>query len=220
MTFTFFPIIFLVDKKLQSLRDKIVMDVDEISILELCIEKFKRYDVVIFELDDRTCEMVLEITELKRSSMFVKLWSKYCKELKEEVITMEVIFDKIWSKVCEKLKLISTQILNGEMQLKKLDKYLNMFGLDYTTLKSELILLLRYFNGTAINLKKVTKNLNIVINKVKNYKKLSNTRQAAQTVLQLQEAMGLHGDFSEVKKIAEEVRLYTLFYSNEYYSQL
>lgn len=201
---------FLVDKKLQILRDKIVIDVDEISILELCIERSspRRYDVVIFELDDRTYKMVLEITKLKRSSMFVKLWSKYCKEVKEAVVTMEIIFDKIWSRICEKLKLISTQILNGEMQLRKLDKYLNMFGLNYTTLQSELIFLLRYFSGTTINLQNVKKDLDIIINKVMNYKKLSNTRQAAQTILQLQEAMGLRGDFSEVKKIAEEVRLY------------
>ena len=178
-------------------------------MLELCIEG--RY-VLIFELDDKTYQMVLKISELNRSSMFVKLWSKYCKELKEEVITLEIIFDKIWSKICEKLKLISTQILNGEMQLRKLDKYLDMFGLDYTTLQPELVFLLSYFSGTTISLNKIKKDLSIVINKVKNYKKLSNTRQAAQIILQLQKAMGLRGDFSEVKKI-EEVRLnYIILY--------
>ena len=182
-----------------------MINFDEISILELCIARSGRYEVLIFEFDDITYQMVSKITELKRSSMFIQLWSKYCKELRLEVVTTKIIFEKIWSKICEKLKLISTQILNGEMQLRKLDKYLDMFGLDYTTLQPELIFLLSYFSSTAINLDKVKKDLSIVINKVENYKKLSNARQAAQTILQLREAMDLRGDFSEVEKI-EEVR--------------
>jgi hypothetical protein len=67
-------------------------------------------------------------------------------------------------------------------------------------------------------LDEVTKTLAVRIRKVKRYKKLSDARQAAQAILDLQKVMGLKGDFAEVEGI-KEVRLYrvskkTLWKSN------
>ena len=77
--------------------------------------------------------------------------------------------------------------------------------MDYDALEEEIVLLSRYFNGTR-HLDQTKKKLGAVIKKVKNYKKLFHDRQAAQAILDLQKAMGLQGDFSQVEKI-EEVRL-------------
>ena len=173
---------------------------------DLCTEKSGRHDMVFLKLDDKFYEMVSKIAEMKRSRIFNILWKKYGEKLKDEVVTMEIIFTEIWSKICGKLQSINRQLLDGEMKLKKLDKYLAMFKTDYVAFKEEFMLLSRYFNDTAMHLDQIEEKLGVRIRKVKRYKKLFDARQAAQAILKLQKAMGLTGDFSEVEKI-EKVRL-------------
>ena len=208
---------FLVDEEIFALREKFVQDYDELSIRDLCTRRSGEYNVLFFKLNDKFYEMVSRITEIKRSHIFNKLWQKYSEKLKNEVVTMEDIFKKVWSIILDKLKLINQQFLDGEMQFKKVDKYLNMCKTDYDALEEEFMLLSRYFSGTA-HLDEVTKTLAVRIRKVKRYKKLSDARQAAQAILDLQKKMGLKGDFAEVEGI-KEVRLYmvskkTLWKSN------
>ena len=162
--------------------------------------------MVFFKLDEKFCKMVSRITDIKSSRIFDKLWQKYGKNLRDEVVTMEIIFDKIWLKICQELKSINQQFLDGEMQLYKVDKYLNMFEMDYDALEKEFMLLSKYFNDTTTHSEQIKKNLGAIIKKVKSYKKFFDARQAAQAILDLQKTMNLKGDFSEVEKI-EEVRL-------------
>ena len=203
----FYHVIFLVDEELRVLRDKIVQDYNELSISDLCTKRSGGYDIVFFDLDDKFHEMVSKITEIKNSQIFKKLWQKYSEKLKDEFVTMEVIFTNIWSRILDKLKSINEQFLDGEMQLKKADKYLVMCKTDYDALEEEFMLISRYFSGTA-HLGEVKKKLGVSIKKVKSYKQLFDAQQAALAILELQEVMGLEGDFSEVEKI-KEVRLCT-----------
>ena len=203
----FYHVIFLVDEELRVLRDKIVQDYNELSISDLCTKRSGGYDIVFFDLDDKFHEMVSKITEIKNSQIFKKLWQKYSEKLKDEFVTMEVIFTNIWSRILDKLKSINEQFLDGEMQLKKVDKYLVMCKTDYDALEEEFMLLSRYFSGTA-HLGEVKKKLGVSIKKVKSYKQLFDAQQAALAILELKEVMGLEGDFSEVENI-KEVRLYT-----------
>jgi hypothetical protein len=203
----FYHVIFLVDEELRVLRDKIVQDYNELSISDLCTKRSGGYDIVFFDLDDKFHEMVSKITEIKNSQIFKKLWQKYSEKLKDEFVTMEVIFTNIWSRILDKLKSINEQFLDGEMQLKKVDKYLVMCKTDYDALEEEFMLLSRYFSGTA-HLGEVKKKLGVSIKKVKSYKQLFDAQQAALAILELQEVMGLEGDFSQVEKI-KEVRLCT-----------
>ncbi|CAB4005504.1 Hypothetical predicted protein, partial [Paramuricea clavata] len=191
-----------VDEKLRVLRDKIVQDYNELSICDLCTKRSGGYDIVFFNLDDKFHEMVSKITEIKNSQIFKKLWQKYGEKLKNELVTMEVMFTKIWSRILDKLKSINEQFLDGEMQLKKVDKYLVMCNTDYDGLEEEFMLLSRYFSGTA-HLGGVKKKLGVSIKKVRSYKQLFDAQQAALAILELQEVMGLEGDFSQVEKIKE-----------------
>ena len=184
-----------------------MQDYNELSIRDLCTKRSGEYDVVFFNLDDKFYEMVSKITEIKYSQIFKKLWQKYGEKLKNEVVTMEVIFNKIWSRILDKLKSINEQFLDGEMQLKKVDKYLVMCKTDYDALEEEFMLISRFFSGTA-HLGEVKKKLGVSIKKVKSYKQLFDAQQAALAILELQEVMGLEGDFSEVENI-KQVRLYT-----------
>ena len=200
---------FLVDEELRALRDKILQDYKELSIRDLCTERSGGYEIMFFKLDDKFYEMVSRITEIKRSQIFGKLWQEYGEKFKTEVVTMEVILNKIWSKILDKLKSINEQFLDGEMQLKKVDKYLVMCNTDYDALEEEFMLISRYFSGTA-HLGEVKKKLGVSIKKVKSYKQLFDARQTALAILELQEVMGLEGNFSEVENI-KEVRLYTFY---------
>lgn len=139
---------------------------------------------------------------MKSSQIFNKLWQQHCENLKDETVTMEMLFE-IWSQICESLMSVNKKFHDGEMQLMEVDKYVKMFKTDYTVLEDEFTLLSNYFDG-ATNHK-----LGVVINKVKSYKKLFEARQAAGAILDLQRALDLQGDFSEVERI-KKVRVHIL----------
>lgn len=196
---------FLVDDELRVLRDKNEQDYDDLSIRALCTPgRSGECEVIFFQLDEKSYEMVSKMPEIKDSQIFKTLWQKYSRKLRDGdiVITIEKLF-MIWSKICEKLASKNQEFLSGKMQLKKIDKYVNMFALNYTALEDEFALLSRFFYGAKTQLGQVKK----VIEKVKSYRKLFQTRQAAQAILKLQEALDLKGDFSEVERI-EKVRTY------------
>lgn len=150
--------------------------------------------------------MVLKIPKIEDSHFFKKLWKKHGRKWRgrDDVVTVELLFT-IWSKICLKLKSKNQRFVSGEMQLKKIDKYVKTFK-GYKALEEEFVLLSSFFNDTTTHLDQVKQKLGLVINKVKSYKNLFNTQQAAQAILELQIALDLQGDFSEIKGI-EEVRL-------------
>ena len=164
--------------------------------------------MIYFKFDENSYEMVSKMPAIKGSRFFKNLWQKYGKSVKDNVVSVDMIFT-IWSKICEKLDLRNKEFLNGKMQLKKIDKYIKMFQMDFKALEDEFMLLSKYF-GKTTQLDQVQKKLEHVMNKVKSYRKLFDTQQAAQAILELREALHLEGDFSEVERI-EKVRAYTLF---------
>ena len=150
-------------------------------------------------------EMVSKMPALKGSRMFNNLWKKYGGSIRDSVVSVEMIFT-IWSKICHKLQSKSQEFLDGEMQLQKVDKYIKMFENDYKALEDEFMFLLKYFGDETTKLDHVEEKLGCVISKVKSYKKLFDSRQAAQAILELRERFDLQGDFSEVEEI-EQVRV-------------
>ena len=200
---------FLVDDELRDLREKTEEDLTDLSICNLCTSRRSgKCDDVFFKLDDKYNEMVLKIHKIKDSHFFKKMQEKYGRKFRDNVVTMELLFT-IWSNICQKLESKNQKFVDGEMQLKKISNYVKMFSMDYKALEEEFMLLSSFFSG-ATRLDQLKKKLGLVINKVKSYKKLFNTQQAAQVILELQKALDLQGDFTEIKGI-EEVRLYSLY---------
>ena len=160
--------------------------------------------------------MISKVTEIQDNRIFQVLWRKYGENLEEdhEEVTMEIIFSQMWSRICEELQEICRQFRDGDVKLKKIEEYLDMFKMNYDAVVDELVLLSRYFNGTGKlderNMDQIKNKLAGIMEKVKSYKKLFNARQAAEAILNLQDVMGLTGDFSQVKSI-EKVWLYIYF---------
>jgi archaellum component FlaC len=151
--------------------------------------------------------MISKVTEIQDSRIFQDLWKKYGENLNggDEEVTMEMIFSELWSRICEELQEICRQFRDGDVKLKKIEEYLDMFKMDYDAVVDELVLLSRYFNGAGqLNKRKldqIKNKLAGIMEKVKSCKKLFNARQAAEAILNLQDVMGLTGDFSQVKSI-------------------
>ena len=156
--------------------------------------------------------MVSKIPEMKSSRIFNKLWHEYSEKLKDEVVTMEKLFTT-WSQICESLMTINKEFHDGEMQLVEVDKYVKMFNTDYTVLEDEFTLLSSYFDSATAHLER--KKLDVVMKKVKSYRKLFDARQAAQAIVDLQKALNLQGDFSEVDRI-KKVRVYFCIFPKFY----
>ena len=151
--------------------------------------------------------MVSNITEMKSSRIFNVLWKKYGEHFNRKSVTMKIILYEVWLKICEELQSINQKFLNGNMKLRVIDEYLNIFEMDYEALKKEFMLLSKYFNGAA-DLEQTEEKLVLRIRKVKCYLKLYDAQQAAQAILKLQKALGLKGDFSKVESI-DKVSIYS-----------
>ena len=191
---------FLVDEELRLLRKKIQQDYNDVSIRTLmCPSNF-------FKIDERFCTMVSRMTEIKCSRIFGKLWPKYGEQLQNQTVTVKIIFHEVWLRIYHELNTESQQFLSGQMRLKDIDQYLKMFDLDYEALEKEFVLLSGFFSDKTTHLDQVKKRLRKTIERVKNYKKLFDARDAAETILGLRKKVALKGDFSAVENL-KQVRL-------------
>ena len=187
-------------EELRDLRHKTAQDYNKLPIRDLCTKRAEKYHIIYFNLDDKFDEMVLKVTELQNSRIFRISWKKYGEKFKSEVVTMEIIFSQMYSKIIEELQLLCQQFHEGEVKLKKIDEYLEMFKMDYDAVVNEFMLLSQHFNSTG-QLEQIENKLVDIMEKVKSYKKLFNARQAARAILHVQEVLGLEGDFSQVRNI-------------------
>ena len=201
---TIFAILFLVDEGLRVWREKIEQDIVHVAIGDLCVKSSKRHIVTFFnlELEEKFCTMMSGVMKIKRSRIFRLLWQKKGEKVKDKVLTMEVIFDDLWSPICSKLVLINQQFLSGDMLLKDVDRYLKLCDLDYEALKNEFLLLSKFFSdGTSFYVNELETELRVGVERVMNYKKLFDARDAAKAILLLRETIGLKGDFSAIKNL-------------------
>ena len=205
--------IFLVDKEIRVLRDKICQDCNKLPVRDLCTKRAEKYYMNFFNLDDKFDEMVSKVIKIKDSRIFNVLWKEYGESLKDEVVTMEIIWCQMWSRICEELRSICKQLYNGEMKLRKVDEYLDIFKNDNDAIINEFIQLSEFFNPNMGQLDQIRKQLEDIIEKMKSYKKLFNTQQAADAVLRLQKVMGLEGDFSQVQIIEKVWPTFFTFHS-------
>ena len=202
MIFQYFLLFFIVDEELCTLREKMEQDYKDISIRDLCVQRSGGCDVMFFSLDENYCTMMSKMTDAKGSKMFKDLWGKYGRKLKDEVVTMEIIFKNLWLPLCDELKLVIQQFLSGETSTEDINEYLKMFHTDYEALEQEFLLLSKVFiHGTEHHLDERKIEVKAAIHRVKKYKKLFDTREAAQVILLLQEKLGLKGDFSVVANL-------------------
>ena len=184
------------------MREKVEQDYSNVSISNLCVEKSGRYDVMFFNLDEGCRMMVSKIAEIESSRIFNELWRKYCKVLKDEIMTIEIICEKIWLKICEKLNSRYQDFMSGDMMISKIEIYFEMCGADIRVLEDEFKLLSKSFCD-ATTFENINKELGGTVEKFRMYKKLFHAQETAKIILMLQRVMGLQGDFSVVECIDE-----------------
>ena len=188
------------------LRERIKEDISERPIRELCVRTTAGMTVVFFDLEQEVHDMVSKIHDLQTSRIFSKLWETYCNQLQGVTVTIEAVFQSIWTPVCQRLASIIEQFLNGEMQLKEVEEYLDMFNKKYEKLEREFELLLNNSTEPKIRLDIQKDRLYTRMDQIKEYVMLSTTCASARSILKVKEAMKLTGDFSEVESI-DKVRL-------------
>ena len=193
---------FVVDEQLVDLREKVKQDYSRFSINNLCVKRSERYDVMFFNLDERSSIMVSKIAEIKSSRIFNELWGKYCEVLKDEVMTIEIICEKIWLKIYNKLHSRNQDFMSGDMMISEIEIYFKMCRADYHVLQEEFKLLSGSFFG-AETFENINKQLVGTVEKFRMYRKLFHAQETSKIILMLQRVMGLQGDFSVVECIDE-----------------
>ena len=168
----------------------------------LCTRSTVGVVVVFFNLDPEIQFMISKMYNIQTSRIFNELWKKYQK-LEYEKVTMTVIMESMWGPINDKLVSIKKKFVSGEIQIKKVEKYLKMFNYDYPQLEKEFELLVEFFVLEKAISRSEKVQLRARIQQVKHYQKLFDAGLAARSILELRSAMELTGDFSEVESIAE-----------------
>ena len=135
---------FSVDEELRVVRDKIVQDYNELPIRDLCIRTSGKYNIKYFNLDGKFEAMVAIISELRNSRIFKVFWNEFGEKIEDNEVTMEIIFSQMWLGICEELQAICKQFSDGDVQLSKIEEYLDVCKGDYDALVNEFTLLSKY----------------------------------------------------------------------------
>ena len=200
MLFQYLP--FTVDEHLSFLRERLKEDMNSQPMCNLCTRSTVGVVVVFFNLDPEIQFMISKMYNIQTSRIFNELWKKYQK-LEYEKVTMTVIMESMWGPINDKLVSIKEKFVSGEIQIKKVEKYLKMFNYDYPQLEKEFELLVEFFVLEKAISRSEKVQLRARIQQVKHYQKLFDAGLAARSILELRSAMELTGDFSEVESIAE-----------------
>ena len=199
MLFRYLP--FTVEGDLSFLRERLKEDMNSQPMCNLCTRNTVGVVVVFFNLDPEIQFMISKIYNIQTSRIFNELWKKYQK-LEYEKVTMTVIMESMWGPINDKLVSIKEKFVSGEIQIKKVEKYLKMFNYDYPQLEKEFELLVEFFVLEKAIIRSEKVHLRDRIQQVKHYQKLFDAGLAARSILELRRTMKLTGDFSEVESIA------------------
>ena len=199
-----FELIFIVDQTFVDLREKVYLDCRNRSIRDLCSRDHTRVvRVHFFNMNHQMKAMISTIYNIEKSKIFKKSWQKHCKKVQENSITLKAILESVWLPVKNEMLSSKEEFLNGRMAIEKVKKYLRMLDSNFEEVKAEFDLLIANFktlNKTSRDEKSL---LNTRIQQIKDYSKLLDASDAANTIMEFKTKMKLTGDFEEVENIAK-----------------
>ena len=191
------------DKKLETLREKLEVDFASRAVCDLSATTSAGIVVTFFELNDEICDMVKNVHSIKGSRIFSKLWGKYCGKTQEHPVTLDSIKQSICDPLIKELMSVTREFISGDIILKDVMKYLEMFNNDYEKLGKELEELLKIFPDPQKSRAASKTQLSGNIQKARDYQGLFQANLAAKAIIELRDTVGLTGNFDEVERISE-----------------
>ena len=170
--------------------------------------------VLFFGLSPVVKSMVWLHYDIKNSQFFQMFWKEAgAKALKtvterqppEIQLTLQDVVDLVWNSAYPKLTSLRDQFINGQITLKDVDRYFKPFLGRYDDLTIEMK---RMFPASAGGTKSREAKIKQRLDQLEQYHKLHRCINAARTILEFKNFVGLTGDFGVVEEIKNQVFIY------------
>ena len=193
----------------QDIADKVKIDVAEYEIKNLAVHVpdsagNRQVQVIFFKLSGDLKCMVSKLHQIYQSEIFQQIWNKKfqdaLRESDNQTITLDTVLESVWKPTSQKCRDLLQVVLNGEIPLADVDKYLVPYQDRYDDLRSDLHIIAK-----VCDVKVVAERVAHQVDKVKRYHELKSCIKAADKILEFQEKMELNGDFTMVEEFHSQV---------------
>lgn len=190
---------FVVEVCLNDIKEKLVMNISSCQMLELCHKRSTPDEPMVrfFDLSAKNRRMIHSLHRVQMSFLFLTIWEKClscgAKLCRDEPgssgrLTIDQVQEFVWMPSYQRWRDLWVRVISGEINLKDVKERFGRFGDDAKALEVEIEAAMTcYLDEEAILRKR--------IGQIKQCHKLNECSDAAETILEFQEEMGLEGDF-------------------------
>ena len=203
---------FKVDVALDEIKEKLGRDLSSCHVSEICHKRSTSDEPIIkfFGLSSKNKWMIQSLHRISASRLFGTFWQKCLQKAavfsKDDPssngrLTIDKVHELVWTPCYQRWLELWERVKSGKITLKEVKDRFGRFQDDQTSLDVEIKTVLSCLS----NEDDIGVILHHRINQIKQSFKLSEYSDAAKTILDFQDAMGLEGDFQVLDEFCYQV---------------
>ena len=194
------------DVDLDEINGRLEVDISSRQMLELCHMRSTSDEPMVkfFDLSPKNKRMIHLLHHVRVSFLFISFWrkclqkaAKLCKDDSER-LSMDKVQELAWTASYRRWRNLWESVISGEISLKEVEERFARFRDDAKSLEVEIEAAMACFSEEDIRHR---------IDQIKQCNKLTECSEAAETILEFQEAMNLKGDFQVLDDFRDQVNL-------------
>ena len=203
------------DVDFDEIKGKLGKDPSFCEMLELCHKRISRDEPMVkfFGLSAKNKRMMQSLHHVRFSSLFRDFWHKCLQKAAElckddpglsKRLTIDMVQELVWLPSHRRWRDLWERIVREEISLEEVDKRFDRFREDPKSLDVEIQTALTCFPDEE----DIAAVLHRRVDQIRQCQKLTECSDAAETILDFQEAMGLEGDFEVLENLRDQVNVF------------
>ena len=201
------------DVDLDEIKEKLGKDLSSCKMSEICLKCSTSEEPIIvrfFGLSGKNKRMIQTLQHIQVSLIFQTFWQKCLQKAaylsKDDPggngrLTIDKVNELVWTPCNRRWRVLWERVISGEINLNEVKELFEVFQDDKKALDVEIKTALECFSDED-NIDEIFHHR---IEQIKQSLKLSDCSDAAETILDFQDAMGLEGDFHVLEDVRDQV---------------
>ena len=197
------------DVDLDEIKERLEVDISSRQMLELCHERSTSDEPMVkfFDLSPKNKRMIHLLHLVRASFLFISFWRKCLQKAADlckddagegEGLSIDKVQEMSWTPSYRRWRDLWERVISGEISLKEVEERFARSRDDAKSLEVEIEAATACFSEEDIRHR---------IDQIKQCNKLTECSEAAETILEFQEAMNLKGDFQVLDDFRDQVNL-------------
>ena len=202
----------LVDVDLDEIKEKLDKDLSSCKMSEICHRRSTNEEPIVkfFDLSVKNKRMIQSLQHIQASRLFYTFWQKCLQRAadlskddpgKNGRLAIDKVYELVWTPCNRRWRVLWESVITGEISLKEVKERFEGFQDNEQALDIETKTALECFSDED-NIDEI---LHHRIDQIKQSLKLSECSDAAETILDFRDAMGLGGDFYALEGVRDQV---------------